>query len=232
MTEIFLKACDLILQFEGGYVNDPSDPGGETKFGISKRSYPNEDIKNMTMSRAQEIYWRDYWLAAGCDKLPPALALMLFDCAVNCGPRTAVKLLQEVVNTNSDGIIGPLTLTAIDEWELHELLVSYFQRREKYYRSLASFSIYGKGWLNRLNFCLIEAWEWLDPSKTGGKPEEMETAPQNNYPDSFNEELISRIKELGYSEDLAPKLAAFSIRFVDGLLKALRLLLKLFRVQI
>lgn len=232
MTEIFLKACNLILQFEGGYVNDPRDPGGETNFGISKRAYPNEDIKNMTRTRAQEIYWRDYWLATGCDKLAPPLALLVFDGAVNCGPRTAVKLLQEVVKTNADGIIGPLTLTAIDEWYPPGLLRGYTQRREQYYRSLSNFSIYGKGWLNRLSFCLIEALDWLEASEAGGEIEEtITTAPQNNSQDNLNEELTSRIKELGYSEDLAPKLAAFSIRFVDGLLKTLRILFKLFRAQ-
>lgn len=78
---IFDQAVAFVLaeKIEGGYVNDPRDPGGETKFGISKRSYPREDIKALTRDRAITIYKRDYWDKPGCDKLPPKLAVALFD---------------------------------------------------------------------------------------------------------------------------------------------------------
>jgi len=80
-----LLARDHIFKWEGGYVNDSRDPGGETKYGISKRAYPNVDIANLTKDAAWAIYERDYWLAAGCDRMTPGMALMVFDAAVNCG---------------------------------------------------------------------------------------------------------------------------------------------------
>lgn len=79
-------------EVEGGYVNDPQDPGGETKYGISKRAYPNEDIKNLTLDRAKELYLRDYWDKAGCDALAWPCALMVFDSAVNQGVSFAKTL--------------------------------------------------------------------------------------------------------------------------------------------
>lgn len=91
----FENAVAFVLHHEGGYVNDPKDPGGETKFGISKRSYPNEDIANLTVDRAKEIYKRDYWVKAGCDALSDPLALVHFDTAVNCGLGTATRFSKE-----------------------------------------------------------------------------------------------------------------------------------------
>jgi hypothetical protein len=85
MKESFDKALSFVLSWEGGYSNDPNDAGGETNFGISKRAYPNEDIKNMTMDRAMEIYRNDYWNACNCDDLPYPLDMVIFDTAVNMG---------------------------------------------------------------------------------------------------------------------------------------------------
>lgn len=81
----FDRALDFTLKAEGMYVNDPRDPGGETNFGISKRAYPQLDIKNLTREQAADIYRRDYWQRAGCDSLPWPLSACVFDAAVNCG---------------------------------------------------------------------------------------------------------------------------------------------------
>ena len=89
-----------IIKVEGGYVNDPDDPGGETKYGISKRAYPKLDIKNMTKDLAREIYKRDYWDACGCDDLPPGLDVAAFDAAVNMGRLTAIAILKQSRNAN------------------------------------------------------------------------------------------------------------------------------------
>lgn len=83
------------MRFEGGYVNDPADPGGETKYGISKRAYPNVDIRNLTPELAGTIYENDYWGPAGCAQLPPGMALVVFDSAVNCGVQRAVNWLHD-----------------------------------------------------------------------------------------------------------------------------------------
>lgn len=79
----FAAALELLLHFEGGYVNDPNDAGGETKYGISKRAYPNLDIASLTKSDAAEIYLRDYWDACRCSEMPEPLSLSVFDYAVN-----------------------------------------------------------------------------------------------------------------------------------------------------
>jgi lysozyme family protein len=95
MKETFDKAINFVLKHEGNYINNSKDPGGETKYGISKRSYPNEDIKNLTVDRAKEIYRRDYWDTCKCDDLPDPLDLIVFDTAINMGPGTALVFLDK-----------------------------------------------------------------------------------------------------------------------------------------
>jgi Glycosyl hydrolase 108 len=85
MNSNFTRALQFTSKWEGGYVNDPQDPGGVTKYGISKRSYPKLDIENLTREQANEIYYKDYWLTSGCDSLPGPLCLVAFDSAVNHG---------------------------------------------------------------------------------------------------------------------------------------------------
>jgi lysozyme family protein len=97
MKENFDRAFSFVCSpsIEGGYVNDPADPGGETKFGISKRSYPDLEIRNLTAEQAKEIYRRDYWEKAGCNGLPWPLDVITFDCAVNQGVSFAKELAHE-----------------------------------------------------------------------------------------------------------------------------------------
>lgn len=109
----FEKAIEHVLEEEGGYANNPNDRGGETNFGISKRSYPNVDIRGLTKARAIEIYRRDFWSANDCDALPAQLRLAYFDCAINCGSGAAARLLQEAVGVPVDGKVGPQTRAAI-----------------------------------------------------------------------------------------------------------------------
>lgn len=94
MSDDFDKAVGFVLAREGGYSNDPLDPGGETKFGISKRSYPNEDIANLTEERAKEIYFADYWkpIAAA---LPHPADVVVFDTAVNQGKKFAAEMVGQ-----------------------------------------------------------------------------------------------------------------------------------------
>lgn len=89
MNENFDKAFDLLMEFEGGYVNDKDDKGGATKYGIGQRAYPNEDIEALTLERAKTLYLRDYWLVAGCEDLTYPWDIVVFDTAVNMGPATA-----------------------------------------------------------------------------------------------------------------------------------------------
>ncbi len=123
----FDKAIEKVLVNEGGYVNDPSDRGGETNYGISKRSYPNVDIKNLTVVGAKEIYKRDYWDRLRADEInSQQVAFELFDTAVNMGVRTSSKLAQMVAGSYPDGVIGNKTLEKINTINV-ELFVSKFK---------------------------------------------------------------------------------------------------------
>jgi lysozyme family protein len=146
----FDRAFDVIVGQEGGYVNDPRDPGGETKFGISKRAYPDEDIPNMTLERAKEIYSRDYWLVLRCDAMPWPLSLFVFDCGVNQGVMRATMLLQTTLRVKTDGEIGPVTLAAIAAANQRELAATFMGYRAISYSKTGGFAIYGRGWFNRL----------------------------------------------------------------------------------
>ena len=112
----FSEAIEIVLKHEGGYVNDPDDPGGETNYGISKRSFPKYDIKNLTEEDAKDIYKRHFWDVSKADKVKDELRLDYFDMCVNMGQRSAVKCLQKAVNNSPgnkisvDGRIGPNTI--------------------------------------------------------------------------------------------------------------------------
>jgi lysozyme family protein len=143
-------AFERLIGHEGGYVDHPSDPGGETKYGISKRSYPGEDIKNMTLERAKLIYRRDFWGPAGCDAVPSGIKFDLFDTAVNSGVRTAVRLLQRAVGETPDGILGPRTLAAVQSMEPARLIARFNGHRLDFMNDLPTWPAFGRGWAQRI----------------------------------------------------------------------------------
>ncbi|MDX9843916.1 MAG: glycosyl hydrolase 108 family protein [Aquabacterium sp.] len=153
----FDKAFERLIGHEGGYVNDPRDPGGETKFGISKRSYPAEDIKGLTLERAKAIYRRDFWGAAGCDAVPDAMRFDLFDMAVNSGPVTAIKTLQRSAGVTPDGLLGPITLRALSGAPAPRLVARFNGHRLDFMTDLKTWSVFGKGWAKRVASNLKEA---------------------------------------------------------------------------
>lgn len=152
MTSRFLKFMPFIFKWEGGYDNDPDDPGGETKYGIDKRSHPHEDIKNLTIERAQEIYFKEYWERNRCEELPPKVGEVVMNIAVNAGSGRASKWLQQFAGTTPDGVIGPKTIAAATEKGTC-LAGSLLDRMEAHYRSIARGRLakFLKGWLNRNN---------------------------------------------------------------------------------
>lgn len=147
--EAFDRAFALVVGEEGGYVNDPTDPGGETKYGISKRSNPDVDIKNLTLDGAKKIY-RGVWDNVRGDELPWPLAAYVFDAAVNQGPQAAVKTLQHVLGIEQDGEIGTHTLVAVSEHDWEDGLPRYLAQRAMRYAGTRNFLVYGEGWLFRL----------------------------------------------------------------------------------
>jgi lysozyme family protein len=133
----FNEIIEKVLEHEGGYVNDPKDLGGETKYGITKRFYPDIDIKNLTIEQAKEIYKKDYWDRNKVESLPQNLWHIYFDMCVNMGKRTAVKVLQRAaVNKGKDievdGGLGPMTIGALKGVELDRVRAF----RVKYYVDL------------------------------------------------------------------------------------------------
>ena len=151
----FDQAFDKLIGHEGGYVWNEKDPGGETKYGISKRAYSNVDIKNLTLDQAKQIYKRDYWDKCHGDNLPDNVRFDVFDVAVNSGITTAVKLLQRAVGTKDDGIWGSKTAAAVNAMDQQILDKRFNGYRLRFYTSLKTFEHFGKGWVNRVADNLI-----------------------------------------------------------------------------
>jgi lysozyme family protein len=155
----FLKAFDYLMYHEGGYVKDPQDAGGKTKYGISKRSYPHLDIKNLTRDQAKQIYFVDFWMKAKCEQIEDEnIAIKLFDLTVHIGIPQAVRLIQRALraagtSVAEDGIIGPVTLKAINEVDQTDLLAALKSEAAGYYRLIAnanpSQQRFISGWLQR-----------------------------------------------------------------------------------
>ena len=137
MAKTFNEIIEKVLEHEGGYVNDPKDLGGETNFGITKRFYPDVNIKNLTREQAKDIYKRDYWDKNRVESLPQELWHIFFDMCVNMGRRTAVKILQRAAknkgrNISVDGGMGPATIGALRGVEIDRVRAF----RVKYYVDL------------------------------------------------------------------------------------------------
>lgn len=144
----FDQAFDRLIGHEGGYVNDPRDPGGETNWGISKRSYPNVDIANLTRDDAKSIYLRDFWMPLG--DADGAIKYQVFDFAVNGGLSTGLRKLQSAIGVADDGHWGPLSSAALSAFDTNDVLLRFNAQRLRYYTSLSNWPIYGKGWTNRV----------------------------------------------------------------------------------
>jgi len=158
-TELFRRCIEVILRHEGGYVNHPSDPGGETNMGIAKKFYPELDIKNLTRDQAVAIYFRDYWTPMNLQVISNEnLVLQIFDMGVNAGIRRAIAIIQRIVGVTSDGIMGQITASVINTRK-DNLIELYKQERRKYYRALArrkpELEVFLRGWLNRVDDCKL-----------------------------------------------------------------------------
>lgn len=106
----FSTAFSVTLRFEGGLANDKFDPGGQTRYGISKKQYPHLDIERLTIFDAKEIYRQDYWFVHRCNELPHALAVVLFDAVVNHQAKKPIQWLQRAVGAKADGVMGNETI--------------------------------------------------------------------------------------------------------------------------
>lgn len=152
----FDAAFDIVLRHEGGYVWNEADPGGETKYGISKRAYPAEDIAGLTIARAREIYRLDYWDKIQGDQLPGAVAVHVFDAAVNSGVRQATKWLQYAVGTTADGIIGAKTIAATRSIDPNIVVLKFVAQRLRFLTALPTWPQFGRGWARRVASNILE----------------------------------------------------------------------------
>lgn len=158
----FIKAVDVVLHHEGGYVNHPNDPGGETIYGISRRSHPDVWRNGRpTIEDAKRIYHRDYWLPIKADALPLPIALMVFDAAVNAGNRQAARFLQRALRIHDDGIIGPTTLAAANRADTRTLVISIAAERNLFNSGLKNWGSFGLGWSRRVVDVAITAVQFI-----------------------------------------------------------------------
>lgn len=150
----FNEAFDRVMGHEGGYVNHPNDPGGETNWGITARTaraYGYEgEMRQLTREQARDIYHKGYWQRARADRLPGPLAFQLFDAAVNHGVGNAIRMLQRAVDELDDGLVGSRTLTAVKRRPVNEVLLRFAAERLEFYTRLTRFDTFGRGWVRRV----------------------------------------------------------------------------------
>lgn len=171
MAEKNWQYClETILHHEGGYVNHPEDPGGETNLGVTKRVYEEfggtKDMKDLTVEDVEPIYKKNYWDRVKADQLPSGLDLCVFDFGVNAGTGRSAKFLQGMIGATQDGAIGPATLAKVNEFVSMEGVdgaIGEFQhRRQGYYEGLKTFATFGRGWTRRVTETTELALKMMD----------------------------------------------------------------------
>jgi lysozyme family protein len=158
MDRNFSRAINAVLEYEGGYVNNPKDPGGPTNLGVTLANFrayvkPDgtiDDLKKLTREQAGVVFRRHYWDEVMGSSLPDGVDLCVFDYAVNSGPSRAAKLLQTLSGTAADGKIGAKTLAAVQAIEPGMLIDELCDGRLKFLKGLPTFPTFGKGWVSRV----------------------------------------------------------------------------------
>lgn len=166
----FERSLTQVLKHEGGYVNHPNDPGGETNKGVTKAVYddyrkskglPVRSVKKLEQVELQDIYRARYWNLIKGDKLPPGVSYAVFDGAVNSGVSQSAKWLQRALGVKADGIIGPATIAAVNSYSSASRLIDgILDQRMKFLRSLKTWPSFGKGWARRVSSVRITAKMW------------------------------------------------------------------------
>ena len=157
----FEKFINRVLTHEGGWVNHPADPGGETHFGITLRTARANgytgSMRAMTRAQAVEIYRKAFWLRYQADKMPDAVAFQFFDACINHGYGNAARMLQRAAGVADDGAIGAVSLAAINRLPENDLLLRFNAERLAFYTKLSNFNSFGRGWVRRVAENLLHA---------------------------------------------------------------------------
>ena len=173
----FAKALEFVLLHEGGFVSHPQDPGGATNKGVTIATFRAwrrntkatiAQLKAITDAEVSEIYYDWYWMPVRGDALPNGVDVMAFDKSVNAGPARAARHLQiaaGLTGNEVDGRIGPRSLFAVAGQDPALVIASMGEQSEQHYRSLRTFDVFGRGWLNRLTDRLALAQQLLGPSQ-------------------------------------------------------------------
>ena len=157
MKENFDEALKTILKHEGGFVNHPKDPGGETNLGVTRKVWEQwigkpagkDAMKKLTVADVMPLYKKLYWDRVRGDELPSGVDWAVFDWAVNSGTGRAAKALQRVVGVEADGAIGAATVAAVKKMDAGIVIKKVALMRENFYRNLPTFGTFGRGWLRR-----------------------------------------------------------------------------------
>ena len=171
---------EMLIAHEGGFTDDQRDSGnrkgdghgneGSTMLGVTSYNWskytdkpaPKEVMKKLTVDDVKPLYKKNYWDAIKADDLPSGVDVSCADLCVNAGPRRAAKILQRAVSATADGAIGPQTVAAVYDFDAIDVLHKYYDGREKFYRGLDDYKIYGNGWSRRNTETLEKALELVD----------------------------------------------------------------------
>ena len=166
MKDNFDECLKMLLHHEGGYVNHPKDPGGETNLGVTKRVYEKwggtKDMKDLTVEDVAPIYKKEYWDKCRCDDLESGVDWAVFDWAVNSGTGRAAKAIQKICGAAQDGAIGPKTLALINTQNTEYVVEEFGKIRQDFYESLKTFDTFGKGWTRRNKETTAKALEMIE----------------------------------------------------------------------
>lgn len=153
----FDHCFQIVIGTEGGYVNDPNDPGGETIYGITRRDHADLWVLGRpTLEQAKQRYREQYWERAGCHKLPAPWDLLVFDMGVNQGNLPAVRTIQTALRIPADGIVGPQTIGACKRATREDVAMALAHRALRYAQT-RGFAGYGLGWLKRTYLIAMDA---------------------------------------------------------------------------
>ena len=166
MKDNFDECLKMLLHHEGGYVNHPKDPGGETNLGVTKRVYEKwggtKDMKDLTVEDVAPIYKKEYWDKCRCDDLESGVDWAVFDWAVNSGTGRAAKAIQKICGASQDGAIGPKTLALIGTQNTEYVIEEFGKIRQDFYESLKTFDTFGRGWTRRNKETTEKALEMIE----------------------------------------------------------------------